>query len=80
VLRMRPAPALAGPAPVFVPTSALQAAAAAAPGGSGAAAAPPRPRAGARAGAAGPRGSSDRPPRLQHDDPYEMGLEALAVL
>jgi len=64
---------------VFVPTSALQAAAAAAPAGSSAGA-PPRPRAGARAGAAGPQRTNDRPPRLQHDDPYDLGLEALAVL
>ena len=64
-LRMRPAPALAGPAPVFVPSDALPAGRRAGPGG----------QLGARAQARNP----GRPPRLQHDDPFEIGLQELAV-
>ena len=82
-LRMRPAPALAGPAPIFVPTAAWQPAQAREAAGSGQ---PGRQQGSGRQPSRGQQQQQQqqrqhkRPPRLQHDDPFELGLQNLAVV
>lgn len=81
-LRMRPAPALAGPAPIFIPTAARQPTQAREAAGSGQRG---RQQGSGRQPSRGEQQQQQqqqhkRPPRLQHDDPFKLGLQNLAVV